>query len=1056
MDAFPEGGSIVTGGRHRLALLARDLNGDPALCEGRVLDEKGECVSLFRTDRRGLTLVDLSYEKDRSFHVQIDRPANVKDAFPLPGATGHAHALRIERQGNELVVSVRGKKTNGDCELILATRQGTAHESVHVGSDGEAGVARFPIDGTFDVGHLLLKVGNTAELKCPVFLGTHWPVEVAIAARPGRRLPGDVVTLDVVATERGPGTEKGQGVAADLALSVTDRGVGGVGADLPIRSVLAPHASVAASDLEELDGVTNDAADRRTAWLLVHDGYAYPREGVPLPAKSLPAEDIGRAVIEPIPPRVESAPPAGKTAVRATGLERLVERAPFTRFERPRETADTSFGPLASEAELAEAPRHGKKDLPQDAALPGAFDCRDTRFWKGRVTTDRSGHATISFRVGSEVSPLVVSAEGFAKGGPVSATASVQPEAPFAAKFAFPGRLTVGDDLDVYVEMRAEDELEDPIQLSVQAPPALTALERTELTWDPKKSERVVKFRFHAAAPVASSVFRVVATRGSFRVVSARPLTIGFREVELSCSKSGYDSGTVSFAFKVPANAIPGSLTVAESVRPTAVASAEESVERLLQEPHGCFEQTTSTNYPNLLILEALLARGADAQTLERATMLVKAGFERILTFQEPETGGFALWQVPLLPEGAKRVSVAEPRYTAMAIVQLARYAKLFSGKGSYEIQKALAYLERDPKALEGVPGLHVALAIDEAGVAWKAPKNILHFAPQTSYERALLANVVATWASDWPLATKRGALQEQLLDALARDTDATGIASAGLGLMGSAGEQLAVETTALAATAFHLGGRDEQARFCVRYLAARKDVRGGWCGTQATALAVRAIAMLTEKARTDPVIVDFVTGSQTTTCTAGGERNRPVTLSRPVEAAAGTPVSLMLNVHSTTAVEYTLGYTYRIATPVDGAGAPYRIGTRIEPVVGSGADATIEVSIEQLAPVEGQVVARIGIPGGCVATAVPVRGASSTEVKDGSLVIYWEKAPGTQRLSIPVKGGTPGNYIASPSVIYPYYESGKEAFAPGLALKVVSPYGATDGREHPPVQHGR
>ncbi len=436
----------------------------------------------------------------------------------------------------------------------------------------------------------------------------------------------------------------------------------------------------------------------------------------------------------------------------------------------------------------------------------------------------------------------------------------------------------------------------------------------------------------------------------------------------------------------------------------------------------------------------------------------MKTGFERILSFQEPDTGGFCLWQVPPLQPNEKRVSAAASRYTAMAIVQLARYAKLFSGKGSFEIQKALAYLNRDSKALEGVTGLYVALAVDEAGVAWHAPKAVLHFTPQTSYERALLANVVETWSGDWPLSTRRGALQDELLDALARGSDGSGgIPSEGAGIMGSAGEQLAVETTALAATAFHLGGRDKQARSCVGYLAAKKDARGGWCGTQATALAVRAIALLTEKARPEPVVVDFVTGSQTTTCTAGGERNRPVTLARPVEAAPGTPVSLGLNVHSTTPVEYSLGYTYRIATPVDGAGAPYRIGTRIEPVIGSGADATIDVTIEQLASVTGQVVARIGIPGGCVASAA-VKGASSTEVKDGSLIIYWETAPATQHFSVTLKGGTPGNYVASPSVIYPYYETGKEAFAPGLALKVLSGYAASDGKEHPAVQapHGR
>jgi hypothetical protein len=113
--------------------------------------------------------------------------------------------------------------------------------------------------------------------------------------------------------------------------------------------------------------------------------------------------------------------------------------------------------------------------------------------------------------------------------------------------------------------------------------------------------------------------------------------------------------------------------------------------------------------------------------------------------------------------------------------------------------------------------------------------------------------------------------------------------------------------------------------------------------------------------------------------------------------------------------------------------------------VIVSGQQARIEAHVDQIrAMPDGQVVARIGIPGGCrIDASGPIANENHREVKDGYLVLYWEQAPRGVDVSFTVTGTAPGTYASGPSVVYPYYRSGCEAFAPGLTVKVVPAYDA-------------
>src|SRR5205823_4690745 len=60
----------------------------------------------------------------------------------------------------------------------------------------------------------------------------------------------------------------------------------------------------------------------------------------------------------------------------------------------------------------------------------------------------------------------------------------------------------------------------------------------------------------------------------------------------------------------LPKDYVKGSLKVWASIYPSTLADLQKGLEGLLREPNGCFEQTSTTNYPNTLILNYIKESG--------------------------------------------------------------------------------------------------------------------------------------------------------------------------------------------------------------------------------------------------------------------------------------------------------------------------------------------------------------------------------------------------------------------------------------------------------------
>src|SRR5207237_10903343 len=93
--------------------------------------------------------------------------------------------------------------------------------------------------------------------------------------------------------------------------------------------------------------------------------------------------------------------------------------------------------------------------------------------------------------------------------------------------------------------------------------------------------------------------------------------------------------GVARHQITLPETWVPGTLKCQVSVYPSTLAELQKGLEGLLQEPGGCFEQTSTTNYPNALVLEYLKESDqANPDAMKRAKAMLERGYAKLTAFE--------------------------------------------------------------------------------------------------------------------------------------------------------------------------------------------------------------------------------------------------------------------------------------------------------------------------------------------------------------------------------------------------------------------------------------
>lgn len=486
------------------------------------------------------------------------------------------------------------------------------------------------------------------------------------------------------------------------------------------------------------------------------------------------------------------------------------------------------------------------------------------------IITDRDGRASITFPVADAITTwrmaMIASTQHGALGTSSSALKVFQD---FFVDLDLPVTLTQGDRVSVPVAIYNYSGSAGDVSLHLQPEDWFSLVDDV--------TDKSISLN---SARVGGSQFTIQANRiGKYKLtLSARmkddptDADIVVREIEVipngreqALVFNGRLENAVEHQIAFPASAIPDASKIRVRLYPSPLSQIVEGMDSILQMPSGCFEQTSSTTYPDVLALDYM--KRTDKLTPEihaKAEGYIANGYQRLLTFEVPG-GGFSWFGD-------------------------APANKILTAYGLMEFHDMLNVYDVDPKLLQRTQQWLAGQQLSDG--SWKPDTHNLHdgatdrydadvlritayvaWSLQNSKYKGIAVNravsyveknmdgatdaytlaVIANLAADYGLNrefTQRSI--QRLLDARNEKDEQVWWTTDETGVYGT-GPSAAVETTGLAVQALLRSGESSGvARKALTYLVSKKDASGTWGTTQATIMALRALLTATEKGAAD------------------------------------------------------------------------------------------------------------------------------------------------------------------------------------------------------------
>lgn len=688
-------------------------------------------------------------------------------------------------------------------------------------------------------------------------------------------------------------------------------------------------------------------------------------------------------------------------------------------------------------------------------------DFTETLFWHAGVQTDaQTGKATVEFGLNDAVTSFRVFADAFNRTGALgSASEQIESVEPYYLEPKLPLEVTAGDEILLPIGVvNATDSGMKNTQIAVEAHPSLeiTAQLSPQKLRPGARLRQILPIRVGqhngeaqltlsgTAGPYADKVTRTI------RVVpQGFPIEAGFGGVLAA-------GGTATHEIEIPSGVVAGSMASRAVVYPTPLANLTEALARLIREPCGCFEQTSSTTYPLVMAQQYFLSHtGVDPELVRQSGEILTRGYERLIGF-ECEGHGYEWFGADPGHEALTAYGLLE--FTDMAQVHHVDEAMLRrtrawllatrDGQGGFtRKRRALHTWIADPECSNA----YIMWALLESGeeenlsaeVAWvrRAAER-----SQNSYVLALAANVLAA----------SGDLEgtNHLLDRLAGKQSSDGsLEGATTSIVGSGGQALQIETTALAVLAWLTSSRyAANVEGSMKYLA--ESCKAGRFGsTQSTVLALRAIVAY-DQARAHPkapgTLLLMVDGRPVGDPTEFTEDTQGA-LELPDVASLLTPGRHTIEVRMTDGSDmpYSLALTYNALKPATSQDCKVHLDVELRDEridEGAATEARVTVVNRTSQPIPTPV-AIVGIPGGLevrhdqLKELVTSKKIAAYEVLGREVVLYWRSLAIEQRVELPISlvAAIPGNYTGPASRAYLYYTDEHKHWADGLSVDVES-----------------
>lgn len=682
-------------------------------------------------------------------------------------------------------------------------------------------------------------------------------------------------------------------------------------------------------------------------------------------------------------------------------------------------------------------------------------DFRTTIYWNHTIVTDKEGKAKLSFYNNDAVSAFRITAEGFSTTGLLGRNEEVYHTA-----------LPLSLDVKLPESLGYEDVLRLPVRIKNETPATLSANLTVTLAEELSVKEPTIQSIKVEPNTTHTSWFTIVprGNEGEFQISirlesgaysdeirhTIRVKPVGF-PVRLSFSAKELDKSIRFTMQDVERNSVKAELTAFPDILTDLFTGADA----ILREPYGCFEQVSSSNFPNILALQYLKQSGLINPDMEkRALAYLQSGYQK-LTAYEIKGGGFEWFGHPPAHEGL----------TAYGLLQFHEMKKVFEPVDEKMVQRTRDWLlsKRDGKgrfkqsqgkygfsgASDEVTNAYITYVLSETGTKDILQEYTRAFAEanrsRDMYHMALMANAAYNLEKldDYNslVAIFKEQIQSKEFDNLKIDHS----------IVRSGGKSLQTETISLWTIALMKAPSPdlELVRDCIQKILSGRSY-GQFGSTQATALALKALTEYATMVRTtaeDGEIQIFSNGQMTGKLSYEKEARGKLEMKNFLGQSDGEQTLRIHFAETNEPLPYSvdiLWYTKKppssdlcnvaLSTSLSSSSVKLNETVRLTVSLKNKRDAALPMT-----------VAVIGIPAGLSAQPWQLKELQEKgtfdfyEIMEGNLVIYYrELAPnGNYSVNLDLKAEIPGTYTGAASSAYLYYTNEYKHWVQGNLITI-------------------
>jgi anti-sigma factor RsiW len=707
------------------------------------------------------------------------------------------------------------------------------------------------------------------------------------------------------------------------------------------------------------------------------------------------------------------------------------------------------------------------------------FDFAETLYWHP-VLVLPGGKADVSFDLCDSLGAFEVTAFAHTPDGRLgSATQLLTSRLPLAVQPRIPLEVTAGDTIDIALSVANNTRENRTAHLSVAEHGNLSLVSGPPSVGVSVPAEAAVR-KLYRFRPTVQEGEATLAFTGKADGAPADTMRTTFRVVPegfpILAAHSDVLEKSATQEIVLPTTWIKGTLKCRVEVYPSTLADLQKGLESLLREPCGCFEQTSTSNYPNLLILQYLKESDQTKPEVERrARELLDRGYRQLTSFECLNSQKHA-------KEGYEWFGGTAPAHealTAYGLMEFRDMAKVHEVDPAM-LKRTQQYLmsqrdgnggfRRNPRALDtfgrapdNITNAYIVWALTEGGKDDDITKelNALHDQAKTStdpYFLALVANSLinrAKTADAVVLLKKVAGLQK----------DDGHLDAAQTSITGSGGRDLQIETTALAVLGWlkaNPGEFNAAVQKAIRWIGQQRGGYGGFGSTQSTILALKALILYTNANKKTPEAGElrlFVGEHQVAMRPFAAGATEPLTLSVPdaEKTLKSGKNTVRVEITGKNVFPYTLSWSYQTRQPASAENCPVKLAAKLDRTEArEGETVQLTARVENVSGKgQGMTVAILGLPGGLTIpedmkqlkdyTRQPSDGGrplvSHFEIRGRELVLYWRDLAPDQKIEVPIDliCRVPGEYSGPASRAYLYYNADYKHWVEPLKIAIAA-----------------